>query len=156
MAHWPDNPPVLIERTQDLCRGDVATVSKLSFGAHTGTHMDAPSHFIDGATTIDAMPFAATVGPARVIQIKDREAIKVKEIERYAIRRGERLLFKTQNSPHAWKAGRFVEDFVYITTAAGEWLAARGVRTVGVDYLRGRLKAGNASRCTTALLGAGI
>jgi arylformamidase len=98
----------------------VATVSKLSFGAHTGTHMDAPSHFIDGATTIDAMPFEATVGSARVIQIKDREAIKVKEIERYAIRRGERLLFKTRNSPHAWKAGGFVEDFVYITTAAGE------------------------------------
>jgi arylformamidase len=157
MAHWPDNPPVAIERTMDLGCGDVATVSRLSFGAHTGTHMDAPSHFIEGGATIDAMPFDATVGPAIVIAIEDDEAIRVAELERHAIGRGDRVLFKTRNSPAAWNAGRFVEDFVYLTTEAGEWLAARGVCTVGVDYLSvGGYQAGNGVAVHRALLGAGI
>ena len=100
MAHWPDNPPVLIERTQDLCRGDVATVSA-PFGAHrNSTWTRRALHRRRHHDRRDAVR-GDTAGPARVIQIKDREAIKVKEIERYAIRRGERLLFKTHNSPHA-------------------------------------------------------
>ncbi len=157
MAHWPDNPAVRITRTLDLCRGDAATVSKLDFGAHTATHMDAPSHFIDGATTIDAMPFDATVGKARVIEIRDEESIKVKELERAKVKRGERILFKTRNSPAAWQASGFVEDFVYISTEAATWLAEKRVRTVGVDYLSvGGFKAGNGVPVHHALLSAGI
>ena len=157
MAHWPDNPPVVVERTQDMACGAAANVSRLSCGVHTGTHMDAPIHFIAGGTAIDQMPLDATVGPARVIAIADHEAVRVAELQAHDIRAGERILLRTRNSPAAWKSATFVEDFVYLTTEAAEWLAARGVRTVGVDYLSvGGYRAGNGVAVHRALLVAGV
>ncbi len=135
MAHWPDNPPVLIERFLDLEKGDAANVSKLSLGAHTGTHMDAPAHFLPSGDGIDTLPLGATIGPARVIAITDEEAIKRSELERHAFQRGERILFKTRNSARCWQTDEFVEDFVYIAAEAARYLGEVGVRMVGVDYL---------------------
>ncbi len=62
MVHWPDNPPVRIERMLDIERGDVANVSTISLGSHTGTHMDAPIHFVRGGEGMDRMPLDATMG----------------------------------------------------------------------------------------------
>ncbi len=135
MVHWPDNPPVLFERVLDIERGDVANVSKLSLGAHTGTHMDAPIHFLSGGAGIDEMPLGATMGRARVIEIADPVSITPAELAGHGIRRGERILFKTRNSPRVWQSDDFVEDFVYIGREAARFLAGAGVRTVGVDYL---------------------
>ncbi|GAC1300533.1 MAG: cyclase family protein [Ktedonobacteraceae bacterium] len=135
MAHWPDNPPVSIERVMDIDRGDTANVSKLSMGAHTGTHMDAPVHFIPGGKGIDTMPLAATIGLARVIEIQDSESIKPDELRKHQIQRGERILFKTRNSTRCWQSDDFVKDFVYISHEAAQYLAAQQVQTVGVDYL---------------------
>lgn len=135
MAHWPDNPPVQIERILDLEKGDAATVTKLSLGAHTGTHMDAPAHFLPHGEGIDALPLDATIGPTRVIAITDEESIKRQELEQHAIQRGERVLFKTRNSARCWQTDEFVEDFVYISAEAALYLAEVGVRAVGVDYL---------------------
>ncbi|MFI5421522.1 MAG: cyclase family protein, partial [Nitrososphaerales archaeon] len=135
MQHWPDNPPVQIERMLDMNRGDVCNVSKISMGSHTGTHMDAPIHFVSGGTGIDGMPLDATLGRARIIAIDDKESIKLAELLRNNIQRGERILFKTRNSDNLWKVGKFVEDFVYISQEAARYLAKCGIRTVGVDYL---------------------
>lgn len=135
MAHWPDNPPIVIERMLDMDRGDAANVSKLSLGAHTGTHMDAPLHFLPNGAALDTLPFSATIGPARVIEIHDPVSIKPGELAAHAIQAGERVLFKTVNSPRCWQTDAFVEDFVYIAADAAAFLATRGVQTVGVDYL---------------------
>jgi len=135
MAHWPDNPPVLIERMEDIDRGDTANVSKLSLGAHTGTHMDAPVHFFPGGKGIDTMPLTATIGLARVIEIQDSESIKSDELRPHQIQRGERILFKTRNSTRCWQTDDFVQDFVYISHEAAQYLAAQQIQTVGVDYL---------------------
>jgi arylformamidase len=135
MAHWPDNPPVQIARMLDMERGDICNVSTLAMGSHTGTHMDAPVHFVRGGKGIDDMPLEATIGPARVIEIHDPASIKPDELRSQAIRRGERLLFKTRNSARCWHTDDFIEDFVYISQEAARYLAALGVQTVGVDYL---------------------
>ncbi|MDJ0691095.1 MAG: cyclase family protein [Xenococcaceae cyanobacterium MO_188.B32] len=103
MPHWPDNPPVSIEPSQCLAHRDVCNVSKLTIGTHTGTHVDGINHFIKGGMGVERMPLEATIGKARVIEIKDPEQIKVAEIEPYDIQAGERILFKTQNSTHALK-----------------------------------------------------
>ena len=156
MVRWPDNPPVEIERTLDVERGDVATVSRLSMGSHTGTHMDAPLHFVRGGDGLDRMPLDATVGPARVIGIEDPVSVKREELEPYGIGRGECVLFKTRNSARRWWAEDFMEDFVYVSEGAALYLAELGVRTVGVDYLSvgGFLQDGVETH--QALLGAGI
>jgi arylformamidase len=53
MVHWPGNPPVVIERTLAMERGDNANISRISMGTHTGTHMDAPIHFLEGGNSQD-------------------------------------------------------------------------------------------------------
>ena len=135
MVHWPDNPPVEIEFALSIERGDAANVSKISLGAHTGTHMDAPLHFIKDGIGIDQMPLTATMGRARVIVIDDPESIKPGELESHNLQLGERILFKTRNSAHNWETDTFVKDFVYISQEAAAYLAKVRVQTVGVDYL---------------------
>ncbi len=135
MVHWPDDPPVSIERVLDIERGDVAIVSRLSMSAHTGTHMDAPLHFFLTGRSIDTMPLTATLGRARVIEIRDPESIKPEDLRPYQIQRSERVLFKTRNSARCWQTDDFVEDFVYISQEAARYLATQQVQTVGVDYL---------------------
>lgn len=135
MVHWPDNPPVRIRAFFHMDRGDPGTVSEMSLGVHTGTHMDAPVHFYKRGVGMDRLPFEAVLGPARVLTIKDKESIKEKELRSHRIREGERILFKTRNSFRCWRTDSFLEDFVYISPEGARYLADRGVQTVGVDYL---------------------
>jgi arylformamidase len=135
MPDWPDNPPLQINRTMNLARGDEATVSTVFIGSHTGTHMDAPLHFIEAGQAIHEMPLTAMIGRAQVIEIHNPEAITLEELRRHAVRPGERLLFKTRNSQCRWAERDFMQDFVYLTTEAARWLVQQGVRTVGIDYL---------------------
>jgi arylformamidase len=135
MVTWPGDPPVRISHALSMERGDPSTVSLLEMGAHTGTHMDAPAHFVRGGTGIGDIPLDASIGPARVIPIRDRTSIQPDELAEHSIQRGDRVLFKTHNSEHCWDTDRFVEDFVYISETAAEYLAERQVRLIGVDYL---------------------
>jgi len=135
MPHWPDNPPIILERAMDVSRGDDCNVSQLAMGVHTGTHMDGPVHFLGDAPGLDEMPLHATMGEARVIEIADPHEITVPELMPHDLQPGERVLFHTANSARCWSLPTFVEDFVYISETAAELLANVGVRTVGVDYL---------------------
>lgn len=155
-AAWPGDPKVKLGRVHDVQKGAPCTLSMVTLCAHSGTHMDAPSHFIGGAATMDDLPFEAAMGRARVIEIEDPESIKPEELARWHIRRGERLLFKTANSARAWNKERFDEDFVHISPEGARFLAGRGVRLVGVDYLSvGGFKTDGAAT-HRALLEAGV
>lgn len=102
---------------------------------HSGTHMDAPLHFLDGAPGIEQLPLEATVGRARVIEFPGAAAIGRAELEPHAVRSGERLLLKTSNSGRCWSTDEFVADFVYVSQEGARYLAERGVITLGIDYL---------------------
>ncbi len=156
MVHWPGDPAVNIESVHAISRGDAANVSKLEFGAHTGTHIDGPAHFIPDGTGIDKMPFDATIGPARVIFIEDSHSILPEELDLHNLQAGERILFRTSNSERCWKDNRFVEDFVYISAAAAKFLVQKQVRTVGVDYLSVGGYVQDGIETHQILLGAGI
>jgi arylformamidase len=140
----------------DLERGDDCTLTALSLGVHSGTHMDAPLHFIRTGRGLDAMPLSAAMGPARVIEIRDRESIKPDILRAHRLKRGERILFKTRNSSRAWKTDRFLKDFVSISEEAAHWLTERRVRTVGIDYLSVAGYASDTAAIHRALLKAGI
>lgn len=155
MVHWPDNPPVRLSRFLDIDRGDAANVSQISMGVHTGTHMDAPIHFLAAGAGMEKLPLGAVMGPARVIQIKDKRRIEVAEVQAHRPRKGERILFKTRNSTRRWAAKPFMEDFVYLSSQAARFLVSRGVRTVGVDYLSiGGMD--NGAECHGIILSAGV
>jgi arylformamidase len=106
-------------------------------GAHTGTHVDAPAHFIAGGPGVDGIDLNALVGPALVVHVPEADAISTSALEELPIPPGtERVLFRTRNS-HRWASGghEFWEDFVGITEDGARWLAEHAVRLVGVDSL---------------------
>jgi arylformamidase len=156
MVGWPGDPPARISHASDMERGDPCTVSLLEMGAHTGTHMDAPAHFVRGDKGIDEMPLEAAIGSARIILIRDQQSIETDELAPHSIQRGERVLFKTRNSDHCWDTDRFVEDFVYLSASAARYLAERQVRLIGVDYLSVGGFHANGVEIHQALLQAGI
>lgn len=134
---WPGDPPVRITQPSHLARGDEATVSRLDMGAHTGTHVDAPAHFVPGGAGVEALDLNVLVGPAWVVHVPEVDTLSAEVLAALSIPPGaERLLFRTRNSD-LWVRGEteFQRDFVAITEDGARWLVARGVRLVGVDYL---------------------
>lgn len=129
------NPVPTVYRFFDVAKGDPVTMSKIEISSHDGTHIDAPLHFIPGGTTIDAMPIETTNGPCRVIEIKDDKDITVAELEPYKIKAGERIIFKTQNSPRVYAVKQYTGQYVAITLEAAHYLVAKKIRLVGLDYL---------------------
>lgn len=133
---YDGDPPVRFERVAAIADGAVANVSRLDFGVHSGTHVDAPVHFIDGSMGIEALPLDVLVGPAWVADAIavdgqfDRAAI-----DRLAIPAGtERLLIRSRNS-RLWDRPTFDRSFAGLTEDGAHALIERGVRLVGADYL---------------------
>ncbi len=156
MVHWPGDREFVRNHTSSMEAGDQANVSEISGSAHTGTHMDAPVHFIEDGRSIDTIPLDACIGPARVIHIEDPELIRIAELEPHGIAAGERILFRTSNSAFVWKTDEFQKKFVHIPADTAEWLAERRVRTVGVDYLSVGGYESDGAETHRNLLGAGV
>jgi arylformamidase len=155
MPCWPGDPEPVVERFANIGPDSFCNTSKLSMSVHTGTHMDAPLHFIDGAEPMDAMPLDAVIGEARVVQINDPVAVRPAELPA-DLAAGERILFKTRNSTELWTKSGFQQDFVYISHDAAKVLAETRVRTVGVDYLSIGGFHADMQETHLAILGAGI
>jgi arylformamidase len=134
---WPDDIPVEITQPSHLSRGDVATVSRLRLGAHAGTHVDAPAHFIPGGSNVDSLDLDVLVGPAFVVEAVNADALSASVLEALSLPQGiERVLFQTRNSER-WERGEktFSKEFVGLTEDGARWLVSRGIKLVGTDYL---------------------
>jgi arylformamidase len=136
MIVYEGDPSVWLERVRDMASGAICNVSRLDCGVHTGTHIDAPVHFIDGGAGIEATPLHALIGPAYVIDATPCERdIDGAMIDALHIPPGtERLLFKTRNSA-LWDASEFSSDFIGLTASAAAVLIDRGIKLVAMDYL---------------------
>lgn len=134
---YPGDPHIEIEQWAAIARGDDANVSMLHFGAHTGTHVDAPAHFIEGAGRVDALPLDVLVGRARIIEIEsDVHVINADHIASQVKGGTTRVLFKTRNSAFwANTAEGFRTDFTYLAPDAARALVEAEVKLVGMDYL---------------------
>lgn len=132
-----DNEPLLphIEHIRSPKKGDKTTVTQINICSHVGTHIDAPLHMIDGGTSIDKMPLDTTIGPARVIEIKDPVSVKMSELAPYNIQPGERILFKTRTSYRTGRWEKFLKDTVYLSSEVIDFLAKTKIRCVGIDYI---------------------
>ena len=167
MVHWPGDSECRIALDAKLGeripgqRGKTSpcNLTKISFSAHTGTHMDAPRHFVADGDTMESIPLNAVVGPCRVIEIKNPRTISVEELHPHKLKRGDRILFKTRNSVKSWrlaKTGTFDKNFVYIPAETALYLVESGVRTVGVDYLSVGGWQKDGAECHQILLGAKV
>lgn len=155
MPVYPGDPDVEIELWQGIQQGGQANVSLLRMGAHTGTHVDAPSHFYPGARGVDAIPLDVLVGPAVVVELAVPDAIAPGDLQVAMPPGTQRLLLKTRNSA-LWERTGFQEDFVYLTGEAARWLVDQGVKLVGIDYLSVDQTAASRPEAHLVLLGAGL
>ena len=137
MHFWPQDPiPPDIKNNHSETEFGTISMTQMTINTHHGTHIDAPRHFFADGTTIDKMPIDAIMGPARVIQLKDTESVKAEELKRHDIQIGERILLKTVNSISSYyQQSRFVEDFVYISDDAAQFLVDKKISVIGIDYL---------------------
>ncbi|OGO41900.1 MAG: cyclase [Chloroflexi bacterium RBG_16_58_14] len=137
MPVWPgDTPPTLV-RTGSIEKGDNANTSEVTLSVHTGTHVDAPDHFLGNGKTIEQLPLDTLLGRAYVLHLPDVDQITAAVLERADIPpRTRRLLFKTRNSEY-WAKGvkEFQTGFAGLTEDAAQLLVDRNVRLVGIDYL---------------------
>lgn len=137
MPIYHDNPGYSHELDSAIADGATANVTRLELGAHTGTHVDGPSHFYDGAAGTEALDVTAMIGPCVVVEIADRglEPIDRAALEAAAIPEGaERVLLKTTNS-QLWERDEFTHDFIRLDGSGAELVLERGVRLIGIDYL---------------------
>jgi arylformamidase len=132
MVVYEGDPPVEVTAALSLERGDPANVSRLALGSHTGTHVDAPRHFVPGGAGVDRLSPEALIGAARVLACPPGPIAAATVAGRAG--RGERLVLKTGNSA-LWTRGRFAADYQALTLDAARALAQAGVGLVAIDYL---------------------
>jgi len=155
---YEGDAPMHFTFLHDMRRGDAFTLSVLSLGAHSGTHVDAPMHFVRDGMSVDRIPLEPLIGPARVIEIPDSvQAIDAAELDRHAWRGTERILFRTRSSARGWmSSATFHRDFAYVAPDAARLLADAGVKLVGIDYISAEQFAAPAPLAHRTLLGRNI
>lgn len=134
---YPGDPELQIQDWRSLSNGDSANVSMVQFGVHTGTHVDAPAHFIEGASRVEAMPLEVLMGESEVIEVPlEQQSINLAFVREHCANGVTRVLFKTRNSS-LWSnsPSSFVRDYTYLEPDAAQHLVQQGVRLVGTDYL---------------------
>jgi len=155
---YEGDAPMKFDFLKDMRKRDGFTLSVYSMGAHSGTHIDAPMHFIRDGAAIDRVPLEPLIGPARVIDIPDGvQAIDAAELGRHDWKGAPRVLFRTRSSLRGWmSSSTFHRDFAYIAPDAAQLLADAGVRLVGVDYISAEQFGAPAPMTHRILLGKGI
>jgi arylformamidase len=131
---YPGDPAPRIDAVHRIRDGAVANVSLLTMGSHTGTHVDAPHHFIDDGPRLGDVALERMVGPALVVDARGRAAVDATVLAAAPIEPGDIVLCRTDNSAR-WRAPEFQRDFAYVTLDAADHLLARGVPALGFDYL---------------------
>jgi arylformamidase len=137
MPVWPGDPAVTLARVSKIEEGANANVSQLALSAHTGTHVDAPYHFLPDGVPLDQVPLDLFMGRAYVAHLPDVDLITAAALAGAGIpARTRRLLLKTRNSEIWARAEQeFQTDFVALSPDAAQYLVEKGVRLVGIDYL---------------------
>jgi arylformamidase len=134
---WPGDPAVTVEVQSHLDRGDSATVHRVAFSTHTGTHVDAPAHFIRGAASLGEVPWEGLVGRGRLVDVGPAAVITAEVLDRVVGRpNAPILLLRTVNSHRdLWGRSTFARDYVALDQTAAAWLVSHGVKGIGIDYL---------------------
>ncbi len=152
---FPGDPRFPMEFTHRIEDGQPYNVARITMGAHSGTHVDAPYHFLADGATVEELPLEILMGKARVAEISAREKIERSDLEALDLRDDLRVLIKTRMSGQL-RVSHFQEDFVYLTPDAATYLVQAGIKLVGIDYLSVERFGSQDFASHHALLGAGV
>ncbi|HOV25250.1 MAG TPA: cyclase family protein [Pseudobacteroides sp.] len=134
MAVWPGDEGIKIDLNSSIKMGDMCNVSSIHMGLHTGTHIDAPRHFLDEKEDIASLDLSMYIGYVNVFELNVSECITADDIKDLYIEKGDVVFFKTANSDISIME-EFKKDYIYLDKSACEFLIEKGVKTVGIDYL---------------------
>jgi arylformamidase len=130
MPVWPGDTPTEFAFANTKAGGYSANVGRLRLSLHAGTHVDAPFHYNDAGLRIDAVPPATYVGPARVVDIRGQTTITPALLAAHDFAATPRVLFKSDT----WTdPAVFPRTWPLMTPETPGWIAARGVKLVGLD-----------------------
>ena len=132
---WPRNPGLSLRFHQSFEAGDSAYVTEATLGLHTGTHLDAPMHYLRDEGGIETLPLETLMGPARVLEVEGAECVRAEELAAKNLKGATRFLIKTRNSENRWWEKPFDENFCHMTRDAAQLLLENGMTLLGVDYL---------------------
>ena len=135
MPIWPGDPELRLRYHKSFEAGDRNNVTEARIGLHTGTHIDAPSHFLHGEGGMETLALDTLIGPARVLEIEDPARVTADEIRRKDLSGAARFLIKTRNSADRWWEQPFDPNFCHMTREAAQVLLDAGMRLLGVDCL---------------------
>ena len=155
---YPGDPGIEITEWKALAKGDAANVSLVHFGAHSGTHVDAPAHFIEGGSKVDSLSLDSLIGEAEVVEVPDDvKVIDVDLVSAICSQNCKRVLFKTRNSAF-WRNPEvgFREDYTYLSPDAARNLVLSGIKLVGIDYLSVEQFKSEGHETHLVLLGSGV
>lgn len=160
MPVWPGHPRVKIEKQARTVNGSRISTSQITFGSHTGTHVDAPYHFVQQGLTVDKLPLDLLMGPAFVAEADGLEGNSIKVYDLASLhfpKDTTRLLIKTTNS-YFWedRLPEFERDYIHLAPKTADWLVKRGIQVLGVDYLSVDAFGTHDYRVHNTLLEAGI
>ena len=148
---YPGNPEIEIEEQKTK----TSFISKITFGSHSGTHVDAPRHAHEDGLGIDEIPPETFIGPCRVLDMTHaKEKVRREDLEKEDIKEGERILVKTTNSERGFET--LYEDYVYLDGDGAAYLGERGIILFGIDYLSVKQRGSADNRPHTELLDKGI
>jgi arylformamidase len=134
---WPSDPGILLERYRSISRGNASNDSRVACSVHSGTHVDAPAHFVENGATVEQLPLDILIGPVTVVELPEIDVITPDLIEAQRLpAKTKRLLFKTKTS-ELWDdpGHQFNPDFVALSSESAGWIASKGIQLVGIDYL---------------------
>lgn len=129
-----NDAPFITKEILQIKKGNVANVSFIEMGSHSGTHIDAPRHFIDNGDSIDTISINKLIGSAKVYEIKNKRFITREDLNNLDICVGDIILFKTDNGDKLLYK-EFFKDFVYLDNSAADFLVEKNIKAVGIDYL---------------------
>ncbi|KTB48801.1 cyclase family protein [Dehalogenimonas alkenigignens] len=132
MGVWPGDPNVEITPVRQIRNGAPYNLSSISMSLHSGTHLDAPRHFIETGLSVDRAPLDLLIGPAQVIELTGGEPVTPLMFQKCRIGACKRLILKT-NTVGLPAAGKFNRDYRYITPEAGQYLVEKEIGLVGID-----------------------
>lgn len=136
MLVWPGDEAAQIGWESRIADGEISNVSSIQIGAHVGTHIDMPLHFIEGGKTMDDLDLSKMIGKAIVVEVPQGRKIDAEFLDSLNLVEVSRVLFKTSNSSF-WDDSptEFVESYTGLEPSGAEWLVAHGCQLVGIDYL---------------------
>ena len=152
---FPGDPRFQMEFSHRIADGQAYNVARITMGAHSGTHVDAPYHFLADGNTVDQLPLEILMGNARVVEVTARGKIERGDLEALDLRDDLRVLIKTRMSGQL-RTPEFQEDFVYLTPDAATYLVQAGIKLVGIDYLSVEKFGSLDFAAHHSLLGAGV